>query len=234
MAALSASHKRAADLTRCVEHGLQIESRSADDLQHVGRGCLLLKGFAQFAEQARVLDGDDGLSSEVLHQLNLFVGERPHFLAIYGDRANQLVLFEHWHRHKAPCAHGFDESNDAAVFPDVGLIGPEVGYVDNLFGVGDAVEWDSRMVAQFDNGIAPLIIGVPLRAVDRDSAKGITFEEPQMAERSLTDARCIRQHRIENRLQLAGELEMIFEAPRTSRSAALAPRSGRQCGCATR
>ena len=45
-----------------VEHGLQIERRAADDLEHVGGGGLLLQGFAQLVEQARVLDGDDGLA----------------------------------------------------------------------------------------------------------------------------------------------------------------------------
>ena len=38
----------------------------------------------QFIEQPRVLDGDDGLGGEVLHQCDLLVGERPHFLAIDG------------------------------------------------------------------------------------------------------------------------------------------------------
>src|SRR5262249_42471840 len=49
-----------------VEHGLQIESRPADDLEHIGGGGMLLQRFAQLVEQARVLDGDDGLSGEVL------------------------------------------------------------------------------------------------------------------------------------------------------------------------
>ena len=34
-----------------VKHGLQIERRAADDLEHVGGGGLLLQGFAQFAEE---------------------------------------------------------------------------------------------------------------------------------------------------------------------------------------
>ena len=53
------------------------------------------KRFAQLVEQARVLDGDDGLGGEVLDQLDLLVGERPHLLAINGDGADQLVLLEH-------------------------------------------------------------------------------------------------------------------------------------------
>src|SRR5262245_44398537 len=37
-----------------IEHGLKIEGRAADDLEHVGGGGLLLQGFAQLVEQSRV------------------------------------------------------------------------------------------------------------------------------------------------------------------------------------
>ena len=79
---MSASHRRAADFGERIEHGLQVEGRAADDLEHVGGGGLLLQRFAQLVEQARVLDRDDGLSGEILHQLDLLVGERAHLLAI--------------------------------------------------------------------------------------------------------------------------------------------------------
>jgi len=41
-----------------IKHDLQIESRLADDLEHVSGGSLLLQGFAQFGEQACVLYGN--------------------------------------------------------------------------------------------------------------------------------------------------------------------------------
>ena len=44
--------------------------------------------LAQLVEQPRVLDGDDGLSGEILDQLDLLVGEWAHFLAINGDGAD--------------------------------------------------------------------------------------------------------------------------------------------------
>ena len=47
-----------------VQHRLQIERRPADNLEHVGRGGLLLQRFAQLVEQPRILDGDDGLVGE--------------------------------------------------------------------------------------------------------------------------------------------------------------------------
>ncbi len=90
MFAISAPHRRAADFDQRVEHRLQVESRAADDLEHIGGGGLLLKRFAQLAEQPGVLDGDDGLGGEILHQLDLLVGEGAHLLAVDGDRADQL------------------------------------------------------------------------------------------------------------------------------------------------
>ena len=65
-----------------VEHRRQLAGRTADDLEHVGGRRLLLKQFAQLVEQPRVLDGDDGLGSEILHQFDLLFGEGPNFLAI--------------------------------------------------------------------------------------------------------------------------------------------------------
>ena len=74
--AISASHSRAADSISVFKHRLQIEGRATDDLEHVGGGGLLLRAdCAQFVEQPRVLDGDDGLVGEVLQQLDLLVGE---------------------------------------------------------------------------------------------------------------------------------------------------------------
>ena len=56
---------------QCVEHGLQIEGRAADNLEHIGGGGLLLQRFGQIVgaclhlvEQPHVLDGDCGLVGE--------------------------------------------------------------------------------------------------------------------------------------------------------------------------
>ena len=78
-----------------IQHQLEVEGRAADDLEHVG-SALALKRFAQLAQQPRVLDGDDCLVGEVLHQRNLFVGERPRL----GDRRRSrrsIVVLEHRH-----------------------------------------------------------------------------------------------------------------------------------------
>jgi hypothetical protein len=73
-----------------IEHSLQIEGRTTDDLEHIGRCDLLLKRLTQFVEQPRVLYGDDSLGREVLHQLDLLVREWPYLLPIDDEGSQQL------------------------------------------------------------------------------------------------------------------------------------------------
>ena len=56
---------------------------------------------AQLVEQPRVLDGDDGLSGEVCHQLYLLIRERPYLLTVDPDGPDQLAFVEHRHVKKA-------------------------------------------------------------------------------------------------------------------------------------
>src|SRR5215469_14688244 len=88
-----------ADADGILQHGLeywlQIAGRRTDDAQHIRSGRLLFQrltkigcALAQFAEQPRVLDGDDGLSGEVFNKIDLLVCERTHFLTIDQDRAD--------------------------------------------------------------------------------------------------------------------------------------------------
>src|SRR6202162_4189001 len=78
-----------------LKYGLHIARRRADDPEHLRRRRLLLQrlgeivgAVAQFVEQPRVLDGDDGLRGEVLHQFDLLVGKGPDLLAVDDDGAD--------------------------------------------------------------------------------------------------------------------------------------------------
>ena len=190
---------------------LQVGGGTADHLEHFARRGLLLEGFgkivgslAQFVEQPRVLDGDDGLRGEVLHQIDLLVGERPHLLPIHGNCTDEFTILEHRDRQMGPGTPDFDQGDDAVIFPDVRLVNPEVRNVNNLFGLEDPVEWVSRIFAYVSCGVAPPRIDVSSLAVDRDRAKDKSFAQEQIAERGLADAGCVREHRIEDWCQLAG------------------------------
>ena len=60
MVPMSASHSRPADPAKRIEHGLQIEGRAADDLEHVGGGGLLLQCLREIVRSLR-----NSLSSRV-------------------------------------------------------------------------------------------------------------------------------------------------------------------------
>jgi hypothetical protein len=75
-----------------LKNGLQITRRAADDLQHLRCGGLLLKGLAQFIQEPRVLDGDNGLSGEILDKSDLPVGKRKYPRASQHDHSNDLAL----------------------------------------------------------------------------------------------------------------------------------------------
>src|SRR6516164_8269499 len=83
-----------------VEHRLQVESRATDDLKHVGSRGLLLQRLPEFVQQPRILDGDDCLRGEVLHQRDLLFGKWTGLLTEDVDRADQLVLLQHWYRNE--------------------------------------------------------------------------------------------------------------------------------------
>ena len=55
-------------LQHCRKHRLQIARRAADDLEHLRRGRLLLKGLAQLVQQPRILDRDDRLRGKVCYK----------------------------------------------------------------------------------------------------------------------------------------------------------------------
>ena len=48
-------------------------------------------------EESRVLHRDDRLRREILQKRDLLIGERPHFLAVCGENAEQRVVFPQRH-----------------------------------------------------------------------------------------------------------------------------------------
>ena len=129
-----------ADADGILQHGrkdrLKIAGRATDDLEHLRRGCLLLKRFrevggalgevggplTQFVEQPRVLDSDNCLSSEVLSQCNLSVGEGSNFLAVHTKCTDEFVLLQHWDSKVCPYTPKFDGCNVRRVFFNIGRL----------------------------------------------------------------------------------------------------------------
>jgi len=79
---------------------LHIGGGAADDVEHVaGRGLVFERFFevaravAQLDEQPRILHRDDRLSSEILQQCSLLVGERSSFLAVEVEGTEKRRVF---------------------------------------------------------------------------------------------------------------------------------------------
>ena len=83
--------------------------------------------FAQFVEQAGVLDGDDCLLSKIANKLDLLIGEGTDLLPVDGDGADQLALFEHGHSDVRARARELDDARAR-----VPLVRREVHDVDHL------------------------------------------------------------------------------------------------------
>ena len=139
-----------ADADRILQHGrkhrLKIAGGAVITLEHFRRSRLLLQRFRevgcafgevrgalpQFVEQPRVLDGDDGLGGEVLHQRNLFVGEGSNFLAVHTESADQFVLLQHWHHQNRPYAPKFDTCDDPRIAISVGFLRAQISDVNHF------------------------------------------------------------------------------------------------------
>src|SRR5207253_1118313 len=59
-----------------IKNWREVAGGGVDDLENLGSRGLLLQGLTGLANEARVLDGDDGLIGECLDQIKLAVGER--------------------------------------------------------------------------------------------------------------------------------------------------------------
>src|SRR5215472_13506227 len=88
---LGATEPRGA-LGEGVEHGLKVEGRAANQLEHVRRRGLLVQRLARLADEPRVLDCDHRLVREGRDQRDLILGERLDPLARETEHADGLAL----------------------------------------------------------------------------------------------------------------------------------------------
>src|SRR5262249_41289867 len=161
-----------------------------------GGGGLLVQRLRQVVEQARVLDGDDGLCGEILDQIYLLIVEGSDLLPIDSDSTNQVVLLEHRHDQKRPSSGNLGNRL-------IGIFRSDVGDVCDLPRISDMVEDTGRATRR--NRIALAISGPRLRCiVQRNVPEYIALIEQQVAEAGLADANGVLKHSLEHWLQLAG------------------------------
>ncbi len=179
-------------------------------MQHLrGRGLLfqrfrqIVGALAQLVEQPRVLDRDDRLGGEVLQQLDLLVGERPHLLFVNVDRPDQLAILQHRYLGERSAARQLDRGNAQRIAVAIGLALSDVLDLHELLGLQQLAEPGVR---PGPDRLAEQEFAVGLRsAVNRDGAEQLFFfTQPQSTELRPADAGGVFQERLEHRLKLAG------------------------------
>src|SRR5262249_46451256 len=87
----------------CIEHGLHIRRRAADDAQYFGCRGLMLQGLSQFCialldllEQPHVLDRDDSLVGESFEESDLFFAKRTNLHTANVNRSDHKSFAKQW------------------------------------------------------------------------------------------------------------------------------------------
>ena len=184
-----------------IEHALQIESRTADEIKHVAAGGLLLHQFPQFMQQPRILDRDDRLIGKAGNELDLPLCERTDLVAADRERADQLVVLQQRDGKRGSDA-GFHGGDGRRIAFDIRLIGGEIGDVDQRFGrkhpgagrmlIGTV----GRASAQIGEGRRQIVGG--------DEMQRFAVPAIDRAIIGAADRHGVRQYGGEDRLQIAG------------------------------
>src|SRR6516162_553557 len=127
--------------TYCVfQHGLeywfQLAGRAGDDAQHLRRRCLLLQRFgeisgalAQFIQQPRILDGDDGLCGKRLEKRNLLIRKRFNLGTSKPYCSHCYSLAQQWNTCRRPVSQPPRESASSGKFLCLRL---EINYMNRF------------------------------------------------------------------------------------------------------
>ena len=144
--------------------------------QHLGRGRLLFQRLPQFAEQPRVLDGDNGLGGEAFYQFDLLVGKLLDFLPEDADNPDQRVVLEHRHADEGSRTRQPNEELRVLwVFPISGVFG-HISGLDRSF--GSCHLCDYRRAGHAHQWFAPSRLDIRgRRVVHSHSAISITLAE---------------------------------------------------------
>ena len=178
--------------------------------QAILRGAQIVERFrkvvgalAQFVEKARILNGNNGLGSEIPHQRNLLVGEGPDFLSINAERSDQLVFLEQGHLQERPSTPEFRDGDHPRITVNVGLMLQDIRNLDRLLCYRNLTQRDFWVGAEwiFLKERTPRGRQVPLS----DSAISIFFflVQKQHGEFRLAKTHGVLQHGLEHGLQLA-------------------------------
>ena len=98
----------------------------------------IVGALAQFIEQPRILNGDNGLGSETGQQFDLLVIGRPDFLAIDGNRTDKHIFLQQRDgKERTDAGNLYAGDCHRVAFNGVWRIGLEIGDMDDLLSLSD-------------------------------------------------------------------------------------------------
>ena len=140
------------------------------------------------------------MSGEILHQLDLLVGEWPHLLTENGDQPEQLIILEHWDSKHCASASEIYKFDVGFIALKVGLAGSNIVDVRNLFGSSDVTKAAFRVGTDH---LAPPHRELGCWIVERNPTKDVALIKIQVTKLGLADPRGVFEYGFEHWLQLA-------------------------------
>src|SRR5262249_43190322 len=136
---------------------------------------------------------------EILDQLDLLVGKRPHLLAVNGDNTDQHAFLEHRDAENSPIAAERGRGDDKWIAFEVSLFLGDIGYLRGSFGVGRGPE--RSIATRTDNRHARAGFGIgQRRVVHGGDSEGVALAQEERSKLGLAEARRVRQDGLEYRL----------------------------------
>src|SRR5262249_13669843 len=109
-------------LSNSVQDRLNIRRRTGDNTQNFTRGCLLFQRLLEFLEKPHILDGDHGLISESLDQLDLRRCEGTRLGSTCGQRSSKFSLLSKGDGQKRACVARGTQYWEFRLRPSVGKV----------------------------------------------------------------------------------------------------------------
>jgi hypothetical protein len=181
-----------------VECSFGCGGRAGNGTQDIGAGGLIFERLPQLVEEARILDGDDGLGGEILDQLDLLFSERPYLLTINTDYTDQFISLEHWHRDDRLKATKLCAGNHKRIAPNVGFSLSDIDELNDLFRHGCAAK--SGIGARTQRRTLASLDERWRRIMKCSGMESVAIVQIERTEIGSADLRGIRQHRLEHRL----------------------------------
>ncbi len=193
-----------------IENRLQIEGRTADDLQDVANRRLIFERFLQVVAQPRIRHRDRRLRRETPQQHDFPIGEGPHLRAVDEEVAEKRIVLAQRHREQGAGA-GVERREAQRIAGTEGLVRSGIGNMDERLAAQQAAMRgvpEDRMPGPRDKFGERRREAAMCRGVNARAVIG-----PQDAESGVAQGQRLVEHRLEYRREVAGRAVYDLQHP---------------------